>query len=462
MPREPMPDVIVLLPGICGSVLRKDNKDLWAISGGAGLRLLGSLGRSLRDLALTQDPPEVDDLGDGITPDRLIGDIHLIPYLWKIDGYGKVSETIRATFDVTPGRNFFEFPYDWRRDNRVSARRLQQAGRGWLEAWRESSGNAGARLILVGHSMGGIVSRYFLECLDGWRDTRALITFGTPYLGALNALDFLANGMRKAGGLIDLSALIRSLTSVYQLLPVYDCYDGGYGTLLAPGKATDIPNVDAARAEAAYKFHKEIADAAKAHRTQETYVRDGYKIFPIVGTHQATMQSARRTAAGVDVTEALAGRDDGGDGTVPRLSATPPEIADEGREMYAATRHASLQNADPVLVHLHGVITGLYMPRPRPFPVRLGIVRVGLGLDDVYLPDEPVSVRVRANPAADLTVTVANAETGAEVATVPVRADNAWTRAECAPLPAGLYRMTVAGDHRVEPAVDVFTVLDNQ
>jgi hypothetical protein len=34
MPR-PMKDVVVLLPGILGIVLRKDGKDVWAFSGGA-------------------------------------------------------------------------------------------------------------------------------------------------------------------------------------------------------------------------------------------------------------------------------------------------------------------------------------------------------------------------------------------------------------------------------------------
>jgi triacylglycerol esterase/lipase EstA (alpha/beta hydrolase family) len=61
-------------------------------------------------------------------------------------------------------------------------------GESWLKAWRESSGNKDAKLILVGHSMGGVISRYYLECLDGWRDTRTLVTFGTPYRGSLKAI----------------------------------------------------------------------------------------------------------------------------------------------------------------------------------------------------------------------------------------------------------------------------------
>src|SRR5690242_186917 len=118
MAREPVADVIVLLPGITGSVLAKDGKDVWALSGGAIMRGLRSLGRNLQHLRIQDDDPEVDDLGDGITAPRIMPDTHLIPGLWKIDGYSKMASTILDQLDVTRGSNFFEFPYDWRRDNR--------------------------------------------------------------------------------------------------------------------------------------------------------------------------------------------------------------------------------------------------------------------------------------------------------------------------------------------------------
>src|SRR5215211_2109328 len=113
-----MPDVGVLLPGILGSVLRKDGRDVWAASGGAVLAGILSGGGSIRELALREDDL-ADDLGDGVTADRLIPDVHLLPGLWKIDGYSRIRETISTVFDVTEGENYFEFPYDWRRDNRV-------------------------------------------------------------------------------------------------------------------------------------------------------------------------------------------------------------------------------------------------------------------------------------------------------------------------------------------------------
>src|SRR5690349_20563285 len=132
MPRRALRDVVVLIPGILGSVLRRNGKDVWALSGWAALNALLSLGSSITDLAVKDDPPDADDLGDGVTVGPLMPDAHLIPGLWKIDGYTKIRDTIHREFDVTDGRNYFEFPYDWRRDNRVAARKLSVLSREWL------------------------------------------------------------------------------------------------------------------------------------------------------------------------------------------------------------------------------------------------------------------------------------------------------------------------------------------
>ncbi len=240
MAKHAMPDIVVLLPGITGSVLKKNGKVVWGFSASTIGKALFTLGRTMeRDLALPHDDRAADDLGDGIVADALMPDLHLLPGVWKIDGYGKIAEAIKANFEVTEGRNFFPFPYDWRRDNRVSARRLARAAHDWLAAWRASSGNANAKLILVGHSMGGLVIRYFLECMEGWKETRALVTFGTPYRGSLNALDGLANGLKK--GPLDLSRLARQLTALYHLLPVYECYDAGNGKLVRVGETQAFP-----------------------------------------------------------------------------------------------------------------------------------------------------------------------------------------------------------------------------
>lgn len=461
MPRKAMRDVIVLLPGITGSVLQKDGKDVWAVSGGSVLNAVLSLGDDIRELALTEDPPDVDDLGDGVTAPRVFHDIHLIPGLWKIDGYTKVVNRIKTTFDVTPGENFFEFPYDWRRDNRVAARKLARESRAWLKAWRARSGNEDAKLILVGHSMGGIVSRYFLECLDGWRDTRLLVTFGTPYRGSLKGLGFLVNGFEKKLGpfSLDLSKLLRSLTSVYQLLPIYPCYDDGGGQL---ARVTEVPieHVDPKRAAAALAFHQEIADAVSKHETEDAYQRERYAIRPVIGTFQPTAQSARLQNGKVELLRSYEGKDLDGDGTVPRVSATPLELDAEANAMFAAERHASLQNADPVLVQLTGVMSGLDINFAA-FRGAVPTVSLGLDVDDSYAVGEPVTFGVVPEevPPEPLTAIAEDVDTGQEAARQTLRPEAGSYAGEFAALRAGVYRLTVVGGGAVEPVSDLFVVL---
>src|SRR5262249_10320934 len=143
-----MSDIIIVLPGITGSVLEKDGKELWAISGQAISAYVRSRGESLHLLEMkATDDPALDDLGDGITATKLMPDTHIIPGLWKIDGYGELTKSVRDSFDVTEGQNYFEFPYDWRRDNRAAARRLDALIRAALPAWRDRSGNLRAKVI---------------------------------------------------------------------------------------------------------------------------------------------------------------------------------------------------------------------------------------------------------------------------------------------------------------------------
>lgn len=351
-----MSDVVVVLPGILGSALRKDGEDIWALSLGAALPGLLSLGRRLNRLALGEDSLE-PDLGDGVEAVGLMPDVHMIPGFWKIDGYSRLKQHIRTVFEVEEGENYFEFAYDWRRDLRVAASKLQQDSHEWLSRRRAAPGNENAKLILVAHSMGGLVARYFLEVLEGWSDTKVLYTIGTPYRGSLNPLRTLVEGVRKGPfGLVNLTSFARSLTSVYQLLPIYPSYDAGEGGLVRVGETRDIPNVDAQKAADALAFHREIMGAAERHRMRSDYLENGYRVYPIIGIAQPTLQSAVRAGDGpVEFLGTHGGEDRRGDGTVPRVSGTPPEFDVPRDEMYESTRHGSLQNADPVLNHLTGV-----------------------------------------------------------------------------------------------------------
>ncbi len=464
MARQKMGDVIVLLPGILGSVLERDGKEVWAPTPGAALRALWSLGRSLTGLRLDADPIDVDDV-DGVVATRLMPDVHIIPGLWGIDGYSSISAMITSTFDVTEGRTFIPFAYDWRRDNRVAARQLADVAQRALHEQRKEKPDA--KLILIGHSMGGLVARYFLECLDGWRDTRMLITFGTPYRGSLNAVGFLANGfVKKVGPLkvADLTELLRSLTSVYQLLPIYPCVDEGDGRLLRPGETTRVTHLDAARARAAEEdFHRAIERAVAARDA------DPYAIHPVVGLTQATMQSARLLGDGkVELLQSYDSEDLDGDGTVPRVSATPIEL--DGRpidqSVYAPERHASLQNARSVQTQLRGLLAPVE-GRERFRDARGGL---NLLLDDLFVAGEEIPLSVIADTRRlDLTATVVELEHRRPVAgplPLTLGDDQLTPHAELPPLPPAVYGVEVSAlgssEGSAHPVHGIFVVAGDE
>src|SRR5262245_18234461 len=104
-----MRDVIVLLPGIRGSVLQKDGRDLCVLSGGTIARSLRTRGASLAtSLRLAGDAPDASNLDDGIIATRVL-DTHFLPHLWRIDGYSQIRTRILKTFTATPNQNYFEF-----------------------------------------------------------------------------------------------------------------------------------------------------------------------------------------------------------------------------------------------------------------------------------------------------------------------------------------------------------------
>lgn len=441
MAKTPMNDVVVLIPGILGSALSRDGEEVWAPSPGAIGRALWTLGRSVRDLRLTEDPWDKDDLGDGVVATRLMPDVHIVPGLWGIDGYSGIRTMIGDHFDVVAGETYVELPYDWRRDNRVAARALRRLADDRLHAARQR--NADAKLVLIGHSMGGLVARYFLECLDGWRDTRMLVTFGTPYRGSLNAVDFLANGfVKKLGPLkvADLTDLLRSLTSVYQLLPVYPCIDLGDGYVRPAETADRVAGIDHDRASSALAdFHRAIEAGAAEHDPA------AYAIHSVVGITQGTKQSARLDGDRLVVEQLHDGEDMGGDGTVPRVSSTPIETDSwepQYQPMYSADRHASLQNADPVQTQLVGILSA------RPLGAFRSVQGVRLEAPELLAVGEPLDVRALPDRAS-LTLVATVTDLATERPAMPPvelhRDSDEVHSAALPPLPPGDYRVAVQG-----------------
>jgi hypothetical protein len=311
--------------------------------------------------------------------------------------------------------------------------------------------------------MGGLVARYFLEQLDGWRDCRMLITFGTPYRGSPKALEFIANGFQKSLAsiaLVDLSEMLRSFTSVYQLLPIYPCLDKGDGLLRRVGETTGVPNVDFDRAANALKFHREMTEAVLRHQSEALYRRDRYTLYSFIGTFQPTLQSASFRGSKIEVVRSFPGRVLDGDGTVPRVSATPVEPAELAklvRPMFVAQSHGSLQNDRAVLDGVQALLENTEIVDEDFRGSESNSVSVVV--DDVYSKREKINIEASCGLSdARLFAVIVNIVDDKEVARARfVRRSGSIHEIDLDPLPEGAYRITVYGVG-TEPVTDLFLV----
>jgi pimeloyl-ACP methyl ester carboxylesterase len=378
-------------------------------------------------------------------------DLHLLPGIWSVNiGYGTLLDWLRTRFHFIepspedPSRlpNLLPVPYDWRLSNRYNGRRLKGIVESALERWR-SQGEpfADAKIIFVCHSMGGLVARWYIEKEGGASLTRKLVTLGTPYRGALNALDQLVNGVRKGIGplKIDLTTFARSLPSLHQLLPEYACIESS-GSLLKTTESA-VPHLNTAMVSDAMQFHDELDQAALLNTTHD------YEIHPLVGFRQPTYATARIIDESVEVIENISGSNEGGDATVPRFAAIPKTIP--GQELrpdspiirWIPDQHGSLQNNQAILDELEGVLTA------QPVVYRAATeFELGVRTEPLVLTGERVVVEatVADGKRVALQARVSN-EWGNEVMTASLRSSGGVYRASLELVSPGAYRVVVGG-----------------
>ncbi len=222
--RDPDVPTTVILPGILGSQLvRRDGTHVWLNLGNA----FGS-----HDLSLPLRVP-LRESRDELVPGGLLGFDAVLPRLFGFEEYADLLRLLReAGFrdvdEAHPAACYRICAYDWRRDLVESARRLHDTLEDLAERLREPE----ARFNVVGHSMGGLVARYYLRfgCAEpdedapvswaGARRIERLLLVATPNAGGIPALDTLLNGTRVGFSSTTLSApVVAGMPAIYQLLP---------------------------------------------------------------------------------------------------------------------------------------------------------------------------------------------------------------------------------------------------
>jgi alpha-tubulin suppressor-like RCC1 family protein/pimeloyl-ACP methyl ester carboxylesterase len=193
---------VVFLPGIMGSYLWnfpvcgiRPVGEIWLNVAGIPNPILYNW--SLRALHLDPDGQGPANHCDQIRATALIDEIGL-EQLYHRDFYRRFLDDLQNDYNQT----VFEFPYDWRLDMETIALQLDT----FIE--EEVKPATGAEsVILIGHSLGGLVSRQYTLDQTRAQKVSAVISVGTPYWGAPKA----ARHMREGSFPVDLLNIITFL-----------------------------------------------------------------------------------------------------------------------------------------------------------------------------------------------------------------------------------------------------------
>ena len=198
---------VVFVPGMMGSELWIGSEQVWP-----NLKYLVSNPEIYR---LPGDPR--------IEARNIVSDVVIVPNLVKLRQYSGLGDYLVTRLGYERGKDLLEFAYDWRQDVRLAAQRLAETIEGW---------DVGTPVTIVAHSLGTLVTRYYVEKLGGKRTTERIILMGGPHYGTPGGLSALLTGpgMLPMGmGDERLRSVLSTLVSAYQILPTYPSVSDQYG-----------------------------------------------------------------------------------------------------------------------------------------------------------------------------------------------------------------------------------------
>jgi pSer/pThr/pTyr-binding forkhead associated (FHA) protein len=191
--------IVVFVPGTMGSELWLGKERLWP-----DVRTI------LRNPEIFRFPSDIP-----LEPRGIVDEVVIVPNLIKLDQYNRLGDYLVEELGYQRGVDFFEFAYDWRQDVRVSARKLANL----IESLP-----ANRPIILIGHSLGTMVSRYYIQRLGGKKRIERVIMMGGPHQGSLKILTsmLVAPEVLPFGIMGErLRQIVLSFETSYQIIPPY-------------------------------------------------------------------------------------------------------------------------------------------------------------------------------------------------------------------------------------------------
>lgn len=262
----------------------------------------------------------------------VLNEIVIIPNLITFEQYSHLGDYLVEELGYERGVNFIEFAYDWRQDVRRSARALGQL----IENWAVEQ-----PITIIAHSLGTLVSRYYVTKLSGKEKVNRLLLMGGPHQGVpkiaanlLTGVDMLPFGLMGKR----LTEVIETFPSSYQILPLYPCANDQNG---APIRFLD----DESWVKEAYRPLLRAAREFRRELGMQTSVPT-VSIFGY-GLKTSTHIQLQRDAQGVFQKLSI-GLEPRGDNTIPETSAVLP-----GTEIHPVQQHhGTIFNDNDVLMRL--------------------------------------------------------------------------------------------------------------
>jgi pimeloyl-ACP methyl ester carboxylesterase len=218
-----------------------------------------------------------------LTVGRVARETVVIPGLVKMEAFGRLVDFLCEELGYTEGVDLLEFGYDWRQDNRASAALLKER----VTSWRLSLPDPHTKIVFIGHSMGGLICRYYLEQLGGLDACARLILLGTPNRGSTRILSTAISGRGALAvpiGAARIRRMMLHFPSVYQLLPTHS-------TIRLESGEIFLPFSDDGWLPAEFRSHLPTGRSFRA--TLESTERSGVPTTCVFGYGQRTLVEMR-------------------------------------------------------------------------------------------------------------------------------------------------------------------------
>ena len=382
----PPPHFVVFIPGYMGSRLRsRSTGDLVWLDIPTLLHDPLEIPKRLKAIFTQLHYPN-----DDLEPDGVIDQMLFLPPLYKQEQYGRFFDTVTSwgyqiseEGDLSASPTMHPFAYDWRQDNRISARQLGAA----IQKWKTTQPEA--QTWIIAHSNGGIVARWYIEKEGGSENVDRLFLLASPWDGAPKTLQILQEGVDvfilRLFNRYGIQRMLRncalSFPSFYQLLPSHLPFlHDESGKSFDPYKDARWLDDDGQRLmlQDALRFNLDLGSKAST----ETQCYFGIK-------QPTTSQGIVKLSPQGGFIDITWENHEDGDGTVPVHSAIHPQATEK---IPFAAGHGELYTHPALLDKLHYELINRYRYGALA-AVSVGRFKVQFETDrDVYAPGDPIRV----------------------------------------------------------------------